>query len=122
MPKVPYTKPSLTINQQIAFDFKIDHFVLVSWLKAVTELRNTCAHHSRLWNKVFVNYPIIRKKDKDFPLIKNRISRMGSLIPLIIHLLNVIGEKHDWQEKCLLLLKNNKLIKPYDLGLHRWWG
>ena len=30
---------------------------LISWIHALTNLRNTCAHHSRLWDRRFVTCP-----------------------------------------------------------------
>lgn len=39
---------------------------LVSWLAALNEVRNTCAHHSRLWNKALTNSPGFQKQG-DFP-------------------------------------------------------
>ncbi len=112
--KTPYQK-------QIADELQTDHIVLVSWLKAVTELRNTCAHHSRLWNKVFVNAPKIRKADKGFPLNENGNYRIGAFIPMAMHLLNVIGERSDWEELLLGWIEQNRIICLSDMGLERVW-
>jgi abortive infection bacteriophage resistance protein len=30
---------------------------LVSMMRAMTQIRNTCAHHDRLWNRIHVNHP-----------------------------------------------------------------
>ncbi|EKD26253.1 MAG: putative phage AbiD protein [uncultured bacterium] len=109
------------LQKRIAADFNIDHTILESWLKAITELRNTCAHHARLWNKVFVNHPKIRKIDEHFPIQQNMVNRLGSFIPLIIHFLCLIDEKTDWENKVLSILKGCSLIKPSDLGLTQWW-
>jgi len=32
-----------------------------SWMKALTYTRNVCAHHSRLWNRFFINKPGMSK-------------------------------------------------------------
>lgn len=103
-------------QKSIAKDFDVDHFVFTSWLRAVTELRNACAHHARLWNKVFVNFPKVRKADVVFPLLPDRVSRLGSFIPLVGHLLRVMGAGNAWQKGCLDLLKENPSIKPADFG------
>lgn len=117
-----YNQFSTNLQKIIAGDFGVDHTILVSWLRALTELRNTCAHHSRLWNKVFVNYPKIRRADQTFPLIPAMENRLGSFIPLILQLLNITGEKPGWNTACLELLTNNSLIRSSDLGLQKWWG
>lgn len=31
--------------------------LFLGWIKALNEVRNTCAHHSRLWNKPLINNP-----------------------------------------------------------------
>jgi len=41
----------------IAEFFGLHHHVLVSWLHALTYVRNICAHHSRLWNRAFAVKP-----------------------------------------------------------------
>ena len=37
--------------------------VFVSWLHAISDLRNICAHHSRLWNRLFGTQPMIPHLD-----------------------------------------------------------
>lgn len=115
-----YSQLTTDLQKRIARCFNVDHIILVSWSKALTELRNTCAHHARLWNKVFVNYPKIRIADKGFPLLKGRNNRLGSFIPLINHILSVIGEKYDWGGDLQKLVSGNRLIKPEDMGLNKW--
>jgi abortive infection bacteriophage resistance protein len=36
---------------QISRQYNLNHRVLSSWLHTLSYIRNTCAHHSRLWNK-----------------------------------------------------------------------
>jgi abortive infection bacteriophage resistance protein len=115
-----YSQLTTDLQKAIARSFHVDHFVLVSWLRALTELRNSCAHHARLWNKVFVNYPKIRTADNGFPLMPQRHNRLGSFIPLIRHLLSVVGEKTDWATELQALISGNKLIRPEDMGLGMW--
>jgi abortive infection bacteriophage resistance protein len=90
----------------------------ISWLKALTELRNTCAHHMRLWNKVFVNHPKIRKADQNFPIIQ--VSRLGSFLPMVFHLMHILHNNQKYQTELLQLLRTQPLIKSRDMGLARW--
>lgn len=43
----------------VAAEFGVSHKVLGSWLVAINDLRNFCAHHARLSRRVFVNKPKI---------------------------------------------------------------
>jgi abortive infection bacteriophage resistance protein len=115
-----YSQLRTDLQKSIAGDFSVDHFILISWLKALTELRNTCAHHMRLWNKVFVNYPKIRKADKTFPIIQGQESRLASFLPMIFHLMRILCKNQDCQTDLLRILRSQPLIKPEDMGLSRW--
>lgn len=50
------------LRREIAADFHPDlpANTLESWLGALNEVRNACAHHSRLWNKPLTNSPSFR--------------------------------------------------------------
>jgi abortive infection bacteriophage resistance protein len=115
-----YSQLRTDLQKTIAKDFSVDHMILVSWLKALTELRNTCAHHMRLWNKVFVNYPKIRKADESFPIIPDQKNRLGSFLPMIFHLMRILHKNQDRQTDLLQFLRSQPLIKPKDMGLSQW--
>jgi abortive infection bacteriophage resistance protein len=37
----------------------VSYVVLPNWMHVITYLRNTCAHHSRLWNRILAIQPLI---------------------------------------------------------------
>lgn len=117
-----YSQLRTDLQKAIAADFAVDHMVLVSWLKTITELRNTCAHHTRLWNKTFVNAPMIRRADQGFPLRSDGRSRLGAVIPLLSHLLATIEPTSTWTDDLREHLRSCPHIRPDDLGLTAWWG
>jgi abortive infection bacteriophage resistance protein len=45
-------KNNIEAKDQIAEEFgAVNHTYLPSWLQSIAQIRNLCAHHSRLWNK-----------------------------------------------------------------------
>lgn len=45
-------------KKRIARHFGIRNpYVLESWMQSITYVRNICAHHSRLWNRILTNRP-----------------------------------------------------------------
>lgn len=46
-------------KKQVAKNFNLHYKILSSWMHSLTVLRNTCAHHSRVWNKCFAYPPRI---------------------------------------------------------------
>lgn len=53
-------KDSLKFKKTISIHFGISQpVVLQSWMRSTNYVRNICAHHSRLWNNVLTNRPLI---------------------------------------------------------------
>lgn len=52
----------ITIANKIAQGLDITDTILFSWSRSLSDLRNICAHHSRVWNRVFGSKPKIPKK------------------------------------------------------------
>lgn len=48
-----------------AIDSRITRKSLASWMKCLNEVRNACAHHSRLWNKALINSPRLKPSEID---------------------------------------------------------
>lgn len=54
-------------KQAIASFFGLHYNVFASWLHTLTYVRNICAHHARLWNRVFAIKPdILLKPQRDW--------------------------------------------------------
>lgn len=50
-------------RQQVAAPYGVAHVVLASWLHAISQVRNICAHHSRLWDRNLSIKPRTPKHD-----------------------------------------------------------
>ena len=51
---------SLSAKRDIANHFGVSQpVVFQSWIRSITYVRNICAHHSRLWNRILTNKPMI---------------------------------------------------------------
>ncbi len=52
-----------TAKHNVAREFGLNHHkFLKSWLESTAVLRNCCAHHSRVWNRIFPIYPQIPRR------------------------------------------------------------
>lgn len=92
-----------------------------SWLRALNNLRNICAHHSRLWNRNIADQPKLPPKS-EFELFDNfseqahRLARPFLLICICHHLVSVINPNSTWGERMLSLL-NEEFPDLTHLGL-----
>lgn len=56
--KLYYNFADNNVKKIIAREFNLpQHEVLESWMRSISALRNYCAHHSRLWNRMLTSPP-----------------------------------------------------------------
>lgn len=54
-------------QKKISAYFDVQHENMESWLKSIAYIRNICAHHQRLWNRVLVIYKPSKVKSNSLP-------------------------------------------------------
>lgn len=117
-------------QQRVSSRYALPHFVLRSWLRSLSFIRNVCAHHSRLWNREFAIAPVM-------PLAKhgwlpNEIPNQKRLFAVLImlrHLLDGQCLGMDWQAEVTRILEpiardnNFKIVMglPDNWQTHRRW-
>lgn len=79
-------------RKNIAKAFLVDEQVLKSWILSLSFVRNVCAHHARLWNKVAGVSPKVPKQNP-FPIPCNP-KRVSIILQILIRLLTVIEGEH----------------------------
>lgn len=88
-------------KRTIARYFGVANSVMVSWLHAITYIRNICAHHSRLWNKILGIRPIVpRRTTYPFVSIPNSSNnKVYYVLCMITYLLDIINPSNTFREK-----------------------
>ncbi len=57
-----------------------------SWIRSLSDMRNICAHHSRVWNRIFGVIPIVPQLDSDMIIsIPTEIDLLENMIPVKPH-------------------------------------
>lgn len=119
-------KNAIKAKNTIAQEFGIvNHTFLPSWLQAISQIRNMCAHHSRLWNKNLPGAPRLMPKPPHPWLIN--VPQASEFFMLYIHLccmkylLNIIKPGNEMTAKLVSLLSHYKNIDPLALGLKPNW-
>lgn len=119
-------KNSVKSKNIIAHEFGVvNHTFLPSWLQAISQIRNMCAHHCRLWNRNLPGAPRLMPKPPK-PWL-NIIPPAAEFFMLYIHLccikylLNVIEPANVMTTRLLNLLNTYKNIDPNAIGLKQDW-
>lgn len=88
----------------VAAEFGVSHKVLGSWLVAINDLRNFCAHHARLSRRVFVNKPKIPRSNELHAFHHLPIAQPGDklrlypLLCVLAYLAARIDSTSSWQQ------------------------
>jgi len=120
-----------SLKTEIADNFttkycRIDWEILHSWLQSIRYVRNICAHHSRLWNRILTNRPTIpkQKHKKDDIWASCRLpnnDRVYSILCIINYMLVTIIPKSGWKKRLFSLLDDFGMVPICSMGFPSNW-
>jgi abortive infection bacteriophage resistance protein len=117
------------IRQAVADPFGLDEQTFCSLMHHLTVLRNSAAHHSRLWNRRFVfKFKLPKKKpahllpnffvDRELPQGEAKIH---NTLVLLVHLSTCIEPGTDWPERLIRLLRTLAPSLIPEMGFPADW-
>lgn len=111
-------------KKEIANKFDLNPNTFESWIRAISYTRNLCAHHSRLWNRVFVKQPTFAKNPyKESFRIDGEYqnNRFFSQALIIQALLSKVSPESQWIIYLDQLLNEFPNIHQKSMGLPEDW-
>jgi len=91
---------------------------LTSWIHALTNLRNTCAHHSRLWDRRFVIRP---SKKGNLRGVVDSNDAFFAQLATVIYCLWSIESGSQWLERFAKLLEAHPSVTLEPMGFPTDW-
>ena len=101
--------------------------ILKNWMHGLSSLRNTCAHHSRVWNRRFTiglkfpyrtSHPFLSKQE----VATIRDNKLFAYLSVILYLQQIISPDSSFRKKLLNLLDESpKLVVLKDMGFPENW-
>ena len=126
-----------TDTKRISQHFGWHHTVLKSWFRSLSDLRNLCAHHMRVWNREFGSRPVMPKKPpKNWPQVPEQISsgahlnaqqainpqrRLYMQLVVIETLMQVVNPESRWAERLVRLLDVHPKVSRVHMGFPPGW-
>lgn len=103
----------------------VNHTFLPSWLQSIAQIRNFCAHHSRLWNRNLPGKPKLLPNPpnrwiKDVPK-ENEFHMLYIHLCCMKYLLNIIDPENRFKERLVEILLEYPNVDPNALGLKPNW-
>lgn len=122
-------KPTVKSKDTIAQEFgAVNHTYLPSWLQSIAQIRNYCAHHSRLWNR---NVPgtvkLLPNPPNDWITETINVPKQHEFNKLYVHLclmkylLNTIQPSNEFTTRLERLFVKYPNVDPDALGMKPNW-
>lgn len=120
-------KYSVKSKDTIAKEFgAVNHTYLPSWLQSIAQIRNFCAHHSRLWNR---NLPstvkLLPKPPNPWIIEKENIPKQSNKLYmhlcLMKYVLNTIQPNNDFTSRLDVLFIKYPNVDPKALDMKPNW-
>lgn len=120
------------IEQHYGYKFPL----LASWFRSLSDLRNSCAHHARVWNREFGSTPQIPKKPpKDWikppaPIVITTANGQHTIQPnkrlfmqvVVIHsLMKTACPDSQWIQRFAQLIDTHKMTSLPNMGFTANW-
>ena len=101
----------------------VNHTYLPSWLQSIAQIRNYCAHHSRLWNRNLPGQPKLLKNPpyKWVEDVPRQFNKLYIHLCLMKYMLNIIQPDNHFTEKLNNLLSKYPNVDPNALGIKPNW-
>lgn len=105
-------------QKPVADFFRASPPELTSWIHALTNLRNTCAHHSRLWDRRFVTCP---SKKGNLRNVIDANDRLFAQLATALYCLWSVEPHSHWLENLRRLLENYPTVPLGLMGFPIDW-
>lgn len=105
-------------KKAVAKTFGLSVSLMESWLHALTILRNTCAHHGRVWNRRFAYRPEVYAQAPHHFTDQQSFYCYAVVMRLCSRLIDV---GNDWPIQLHDLFRTHPTIVPAELGFPANW-
>jgi abortive infection bacteriophage resistance protein len=111
-------------KKNVAFHFKLGHpNVLESWMLSISYVRNICAHHSRIWNRVLTLKPMLPNITGNIWLVNRNIqgNKLYAFLCILLYMRKVVNPNSSFAVKIKSLLHKYPNVDPTRMGFPIDW-
>lgn len=116
-----YGAAPLAVKKKFASRLDAADTYVHSWLHSLSYVRNVCAHHSRLWNRVLAIKPRLPKTSRSWPYAGLTNERLYCVLVITKHCLARIFPRTRWHERLFALFDENPQIPLAEMQIPANW-
>lgn len=114
------------LRNRIAGPLGLPETVLVPLVRHVTDMRNICAHHGRLWNRGFLHPPKLAQKPADLnsslDLNSNQApAKLYNGMTLVAHVVRTVVPNSTWCSDIVSLIASHPTGDTHSMGFPSDW-
>ena len=122
--KLYYNFADNNVKKKIAREFNLpQHEVLESWMRSLSALRNYCAHHSRLWNRMLTSPPQLSINLRGNWIANRQVdaNKLYAVLCCIVYWLDSLQYGSDFKLKFKTILNKYPSIDTSAMGFPQGW-
>ena len=110
-------------RQSVAEIYGLDELVFCSFLHHLCNVRNLCAHHSRIWNRRFTFTMKLPKNPADLAMRFNGGARRNlfNTLAMLDQVILIVSPGSDWHRRLLELMDSCPHADPVAMGFPEGW-
>lgn len=117
---------SRSLRNAIAAPLALPETVLVPLVRHVTDIRNICAHHGRLWNRGFLQPPKLAQKPVDLNQsldlsATQAPAKLYNALTMVAHIVRTVAPNSDWAVALRAHLRANPESDQAAMGFPTDW-
>ena len=110
-------------RRNVAKSFALSDIVFDSWLHSLTNVRNMCTHHARVWNSLLKIQALSPRKPKNTWLTDRTVcnNRIYYVLSMMIYFLNTVNPNHTFKQKLESLFQRYPNVDRAAMGFPANW-
>jgi abortive infection bacteriophage resistance protein len=116
-----YRGTPVDVRNTISSKISVSSKVFESWLICLNTVRNICAHHGRLWNRILGVKPVIPDDELWHDPYEVLSGRVFSVLSILSYLLDQVAPNTAWRSRLFSLLDNYPSIPRHHMGFREGW-
>jgi abortive infection bacteriophage resistance protein len=123
MAKSPYAKPALSFEAQLQLLQSRGLMIQDDWIHSIVYLRNVCAHHTRLWNRVMRIQPVRPSNPTKVWLLDSTVSNRQCyfMFSIVCFLLETVNPGHHFKQRLSALFSKYPQVDKRAMGFPDNW-
>lgn len=109
-------------RQVISNQYQLDEKILISFIRSLVVIRNSCAHNQQVWNKVGKTFKLPRSQVTFAESVNFSGQRLlyNSLAGLCF-LIDIINPESMWKDELVAILDRQHIVKLSAMGFPKNW-